>query len=439
MSAGPLLSWGRHPALPQTPTPCHWPEDIGAGLGRLHRDHGSTLAWGNGRSYGDSCLAVSGQVLAMRGLDRFLHADWERGVLRAQAGVTLSEVLQAVIPRGWFLPVLPGTGLATLGGALANDVHGKNHHRRGSFGRHVRRFALLRSDGSRRVCSPDSESALFGATIGGLGLTGIVEWVELALMPIATTQLQVLVERFGTLEQFFALSDELDAGHEFCVAWIDCTAGGSRTGRGVYSAANFAASGPLLPAAPPARRVPFTPPFPLVNGPGLKLFNSLYWQCQPARRQRRLSDWRPFFHPLDGLLEWNRLYGKRGFQQYQCLLPECEARGGTQALLQAISDAGMGSFLAVLKRCGALPSPGLLSFPRPGVTLALDFPQSTRLETGLFPRLDAIVREAGGRLYPAKDAHMSAADFRRAYPEWERLEALRDPALNSHFWQRVST
>lgn len=431
-----LYSWGRFPAIAQTAHACHWRGDITDNLQRLQRSHGSTLAYGNGRSYGDSCLASSDQVLHVRSLDRFMTVDWQTGVLQAECGVTLDQLLQVSIPRGWFVPVTPGTRFVTLGGALANDVHGKNHHVRGTFGRHVRRFSLLRSDGSRLLCSAEDNPQLFAASIGGLGLTGIIEWLELQLIPIRSSQLEARHTRFASLDEFFALSAEQDPLHEYSVAWVDCLARGQQTGRGIYSCANHAVDGELEVATGKTLRVPLTPPLSAINGLSLKAFNHLYYQHHGIGAER--MDYARFFYPLDRLLEWNRVYGPRGFQQFQCVIPDGAAADALREILQAIAAGGRGSFLAVLKRCGDLASPGLLSFPLAGTSLALDFPQHERANRQLFARLDSIVAAAGGRLYPAKDAHMSAADFRQAYPAWEQVEALRDPALCSRFWQRVS-
>ncbi len=399
----------------------------------------TVLPFGAGLSYGDSCLAASDHVLQLRSLDRFISANWTSGVLVAEAGVTLEEILVQVIPRGWFLSVTPGTKYITLGGAIANDVHGKNHHRRGTFGRHVRRFGLVRSDTGRLSCSPSENSNLYAATIGGLGLTGVIEWAEIQLVPIHASQVAGLTQRFDNLDEFFALSDELDGIHEFCVSWIDCTARGRRSGRGIYMAGNFAPEGSLTVETTRKIMVPLTPPVSLVNGLTLRAFNELYFRKAPRSRRLGRVGYEPFFYPLDAILKWNRIYGPTGFQQYQALIPPAEARHAIQALLSAVAKSRTGSFLAVLKRCGDVPSPGLLSFPQPGTTLALDFPQGERLTSELFPRLDAIVREAGGRLYPAKDAHWGGEDFRHAYPAWSELERLRDPAMMSRFWQRVTT
>jgi FAD/FMN-containing dehydrogenase len=408
-----------------------------AQLARLVAEHGTTLAYGNGRSYGDSCLASSNHVLHTRSLDRFIVPDWEHGIVLAEAGVTLGEVLAAAIPQGWFLSVVPGTQFATLGGAVANDVHGKNHHLRGTFGNHVLRFGLLRHGQPSMTCSPTENAELFHATIGGLGLTGVIDWVEIRLQPIRSSEIDTTTVRFGGLDEFFALSRELDHQHEYSVSWIDCLASGSATGRGVFMVGDHARYGELAVARRAKRRVPLTPPVSLINQLSLHAFNALYWRVHPARRRRQRVGYEPFFFPLDSILHWNRIYGRKGFQQYQCVVPEAVAEPATRALLQAIASSGQGSFLAVLKRCGNIKSPGLLSFPLEGTSLALDFPQTASLGRKLFPRLDAIVREAGGRMYPAKDAHMSGADFRQAYPAWEQLEALRDPILQSHFWKRV--
>lgn len=438
MSSRDLLSWGNYPPFPQSAMACHWPGEVVARLARA-RSHGeSTLAYGAGLSYGDSCLAASDRVLNMRVMDRFLMADWVGGILRAQAGVTLEEILSLCIPRGWFLPVTPGTKYVTLGGAIGNDVHGKNHHRQGTFGRHVRSFGLIRSDREPVTCNASTNAELFRATIGGLGLTGVIDWAEIQLFPIRSSQIEAVSQRFGELDEFFALSEELDARHEFCVSWIDCVARGRAAGRGVYMAGDFATDGSLQVASRRKLTVPLTPPMSLINPLSLRAFNELYWRRAPQTSRRTSVDYDSFFYPLDTVLKWNRIYGPSGLQQYQALIPEDTARDGIRALLGAIASSGNGSFLAVLKRCGDLPSPGWLSFPRPGTTLALDFPQSKRLVTDLFPRLDAIVRAAGGRLYPAKDAHMSGKDFRRAYPDWQRLETMRDPALMSRFWRRVT-
>jgi FAD/FMN-containing dehydrogenase len=317
-------------------------------------------------------------------------------------------------------------------------VHGKNHHVRGTFGCHVRRFGLARSDGSLFECAPDQNAELYAATIGGLGLTGLILWAEIQLMPIRSSLIDVTNIRFGNLDEFFALSERMDPLHEYSVAWVDCQSRGSALGRGIFMAGDHAPNGPLQIDQRKKHTVPFTLPVPLFNPVSLRAFNTLYYRRQLRREIRTQVGYDAYFYPLDSLLEWNRIYGRRGFQQYQCVIPRAAARDAMHAILDAIARSATGSFLAVLKRCGAIASPGLLSFPCEGTSLALDFPQRDAQNTRLFARLDAIVREAHGRLYPAKDAHMSGADFQAAYPQWRQLEALRDPAMLSRFWQRVT-
>jgi FAD/FMN-containing dehydrogenase len=433
-----LLSWGRYPRIAQTPHAVYWRDEAQARWRALRDAHGTTLAFGNGRSYGDVCLASSNHVLRTLAMDRVISADWTRGILRAEPGITVGQILALAIPRGWMLPVTPGTKYVTLGGAIANDVHGKNHHVRGTFGRHVRAFGLARSDGSLIECSPDANTDLFKATIGGLGLTGLILWAEFSLMPIRTSQIDTKSIRFGELDEFFDLSAEYDARHEYCVAWVDCASRGDALGRGIFMAADHASHGTLEVEERTSRTVPFTPPASLVNGFTLRAFNELYYRRQKKPVEISRVGYDGYFYPLDSLLEWNRIYGPSGFQQYQCVVPEASARDAMRAMLDCISASGTGSFIAVLKRCGDIASPGLLSFPMGGTSLALDFPQRDRRNTQLFAALDMIVREAGGRLYPAKDAHMPAADFRAAYPQWQQLESLRDPAMLSHFWKRMT-
>jgi len=431
-----LYSWGRYPDKPQRGHAASWRDGLPELLAQVSKSHTSTLPYGNGRSYGDSCLSTSNHVLQMRSLDRFIKVDWQLGTVCAEAGVTLAEILALAIPQGWFLSVTPGTQFATLGGAIANDVHGKNHHLRGTFGRHVLGFGLLR-DREVWACSATENAHLYGATIGGLGLTGVITWACIQLIPICASQINSTMVRFDNLAEFFSLSAELDHRHEYSVAWIDCLAKGESIGRGVFIVGDHAGYGALDVDKRNKLNVPLIPPLSLINNLSLRAFNHTYWHAHPSQRKQVRSGYEPFFYPLDRILHWNRVYGPRGFQQYQCVIPDSAAEVAMREILGVIADAGQGSFLAVLKRCGDIESPGLLSFPLPGASLALDFPQKQGL-VPLFLRLDRIVHEAGGRLYPAKDAHMSGADFRRAYPAWEQLEALRDPSLNSHFWKRVT-
>jgi FAD/FMN-containing dehydrogenase len=374
----------------------------------------------------------------MRGMDRLLSVDWLSGVIVAQAGLSLDALIRLALPLGWFLPVTPGTRFVTLGGAVANDVHGKNHHVNGTFGCHVRQLTLYRSDEGLVMCSRNERPELFYATVGGLGLTGIIISIELQMRRVASSQIEQHSIRFGNLDEFFDISRQYDPHYEYSVSWIDCLAKGKHSGRGYYMAGSHACEGPLVSEAPSQWALPFELPLSLVTALSVKMFNMAYYHRQLAKEVHRSVSYASFFYPLDGIRHWNRIYGKKGFQQYQCVLPRQHGREVVGAAIAEITRSGSGSFLAVLKQFGDIASPGLLSFPLPGVTLALDFPQRELVNTRLFNKLNALVHEAGGRLYPAKDAQMSATHFQKAYPVWEQLEAQRDPQLLSQFWKRVT-
>jgi FAD/FMN-containing dehydrogenase len=399
----------------------------------------TVLPFGNGRSYGDSCLNAGGALLQTRSLDRFIRFDRETGVLACEAGTLLAEILHLTVPAGWFLPVVPGTCYVTVGGAIANDVHGKNHHVAGSFGRHVRQLELLRSDGARLTCSPADNSDWFAATVGGLGLTGLVTWAELQLRPIRGPRLDADSIRFANLDELFSLCAELERDFEYTVAWIDCLGRGKRLGRGLLQCANHGQQRVSSePVTDKKMAVPFAPPVSLVNALSLRVFNTMYYHRQRGRRRRTSEHFQGFFFPLDRILNWNRLYGPAGFYQYQCVVPMSVAREATGELLDTIARSGSGSVLAVLKRFGSLVSPGMLSFPREGVTLALDFPNKGAAVERLFRSLDLIVSAAGGALYPAKDARMPGTLFRSGYPRWQVFANYIDPACSSSFWRRTT-
>ena len=428
------LSWGRYPqVVPAAVHRVHWTdEDWPSG-------HASMLPYGNGRSYGDSCLNDGGTLLDMRGLNRILDFDRSTGILRCEAGVLLADILSLVVPMGWFLPVTPGTRFVTVGGAIANDVHGKNHHRTGTFGQHVLRLALRRPDQEGVIlCSASESEALFRATIAGLGLTGIILWAEIKLRTIANAAVDSETIRFAHLKAFFELSAESDHDYEYTVAWIDCLASGKSLGRGLFMRGNHAAPQEKLPTAPRKHRsFPLEIPYPLVNAWSLRAFNSLYYRKQLASVKRSISHYEPFFYPLDSILHWNRLYGQRGFLQYQCVVPPDSAADAIRALLETIAKAKSGSFLAVLKMFGDRQSSGLLSFPRPGATLALDFPYQGQRTLDLLNNLDKIVASSGGAVYPAKDARMSGEHFRQYFPCWEEFQHFIAPQFSSAFWRRV--
>lgn len=398
----------------------------------------SVLAVGLGRSYGDSGLNSDGCLLDMRRLNRIISFDRERGVLIAEAGLSLDHLLQVTVPAGWFVQTTPGTRFVTLGGAIANDVHGKNHHRAGTFGRSVRRLGLLRSDGSEHVLDRTDNGALFRATIGGLGLTGIITWVELDLARIPSSFLDVERRPFGNLDEFFSIVAGSDA-FEHTVAWIDCAGSGSTLGRGIFQRANWSEQAEY--EAHGARQkvsVPVDLPGAMLNKYSVRAFNALYYRLQKMAPANSRVHYAPLFYPLDSVGQWNRLYGRRGFFQYQCVLPPETAHDATAELLTRISHSGGGSFLAVLKTFGDLPSAGMLSFPREGTTLALDFPNKGEVTLRALAYLDQIVLAAGGRLYPAKDGRMPGEMFRAGYPELTDFSKHVDHAFSSDFWRRIS-
>jgi len=392
------------------------------------------LAYGMGRSYGDVCLNPGGVLWRTTGLDRFISFDQARGVLRCEAGVLLRDIQQLAVARGWMLPVTPGTQLATVGGAIANDVHGKNHHVHGSFGDHVRRIELLRTDGSRIECGPAENAPWFAATVGGLGLTGVIGTAELQLRPVAGPWLDTETLPYDNLDEFFQLADASEAAWEHTVSWIDCLSG---RGRGIFLRANHGdAPGRAEPVARP-RTMPFVPPVSLVNRLSLAPFNAAYFNLHKSRAGKAVAHYQAYFYPLDNLMEWNRMYGPNGFYQYQSVVPRAAGRSAVQAMLKAIADSGEGSFLAVLKTFGERQAPGMLSFPQPGVTLALDFPNRSERTRRLFERLDAIVAEAGGRIYMAKDARMPRSLFESGYPRLAEFLSYRDPGISSAMSRRL--
>ena len=399
------------------------------------------LAFGLGRSYGDSCFNDGGELLLTASLDHVLAFDELQGLVRCEAGTTLDEILQIAVPRGWFLPTTPGTKYVTIGGAIANDIHGKNHHRAGTFGCHVTQFELLRSNGERLVCSPDRHRELFGATIGGLGLTGLITWAEFQLRRIHNSMIEMESLKFAGLDEFFEISAASDKHFEHTVAWVDCLATGAALGRGVFLRGNHA--GPQIQGLPlhrpPRWSVPFEFPDFALNHFTIKAFNTLYYARAGGAVSRKVVHYDPFFYPLDTLHCWNRIYGRRGFFQYQFVVPFSSDHGALREIFARISTSGQGSFLAVLKTFGDRKSPGLLSFPFPGVTLALDFANRGASTLALFTELDRIVLAAGGRIYPAKDARMPARTFQDCYPCWQDFRPYVDPAFSSSFWRRVTS
>jgi FAD/FMN-containing dehydrogenase len=422
-----INSWGR---LGQFEHTVHRLSDRLSVATQLQHDRYG-LAFGMGRSYGDVCLNPGGVLWNTTGLDRFISFDEHSGKLVCEAGVLLRDIQRLCVPRGWMLPVVPGTQYVTAGGAIANDIHGKNHHKAGSFGDHVLQFTLARTDGSLMQYRPGD--ALFAATVGGLGLTGVITELALQLQRVPGPWLAVETLPYRNLNEFFELADSSEAEWEHTVSWVDCLSG---EGRGIFMRANAVDAGKDQPAPGRTIRVPFVPPVSLVNRWSLRPFNAMYFHTKKTQRTS-LQHYEAFFHPLDKVLDWNRMYGPHGFFQYQCVLPRKLGKDAIQAILRRIARSGTGSFLAVLKTFGERESKGMLSFAMPGVTLALDFPNQGASTLQLLSALDAIVREAKGRLYPAKDARMPVDLFESGYPRLKEFLVHRDAGISSAMSRRL--
>lgn len=426
-------SWGRYPKMQAEVVPLHWTTDFPL----PHAPAAKQLPVGLGRSYGDVCLLEGGTLLQTSGMDRLLHFDAATGVLRCEAGVSLQQILDFAVPRGFFLPVTPGTKYVTVGGAIANDIHGKNHHVAGTFGRHVLRFELVRSDGSRFVASPVENPEWFAATIGGMGLTGLIAWAEIRLRPIVSRKIAYRGVKFHGIDEFFALSQA--ASSEYTVAWIDCVSTGRNFARGIFMQGDHAQEpGPLRKSKEPKLVFPFNLPSIALNRWSMAAFNALYFHKQLGKQKIGPVDYEPFFYPLDAVLHWNRMYGRQGLLQFQNVIPPASGREGMIEILKAITKSGLASFLAVIKFFGDLPSSGMMSFPTPGVMLALDFPIRREVSFDLVDRLARITLEHGGRMYSAKDARMTAEQFQAFYPQWQEFARYVDPGFDSAFWQRVT-
>jgi FAD/FMN-containing dehydrogenase len=433
-------SWGRYPR------PQHLgvvePESVDDVQNMLMSDISPLLPRGAGRSYGDSCLNDRGYLVLTSRLTEVRSFDLQTGVIRCECGVTFDHLLARTVPMGWFLPVTPGTKFVTVGGAIANDVHGKNHHRSGSFGNHVLAFELLRSDGTAIRCSRTHNKDWFHATIGGLGLTGLLVWADVQLKRVDGPYVNSETIRFGNLSEFADLSKSSRDAYEYTVAWIDVLASGAKLGRGVFFRGNHSE----LKAADVAIRsakssswtnVPWDMPEFLLSPLTVKIFNSLYYHKHLRKLHSTLVHYDGFFYPLDGIQNWNRLYGRRGFLQWQCVIPFEAGYDCIAELLAVIAKSRLGSFLVVMKEFGTTPAEGMLSFPAPGITLALDFANVGSELLQMLSTLDMIVLRAKGRIYPAKDARMTRDTFRASFPKVEAFRSYLDPKFSSSFWRRV--
>ncbi|WP_298454559.1 FAD-binding oxidoreductase [uncultured Cellulomonas sp.] len=421
-------------------------DGVAAALAR--RDPRGVVVRGLGRSYGDAAQNAGGTVLDLTGLRRVLAVDVERATVTAEAGVSLDHLMRTLLPLGLFVPVTPGTRQVTVGGAIAADVHGKDHHVRGSFSRHVAGMDLMLADGSVRHLTPDGSPDLFWATVGGMGLTGVILRAQLRMLPVQTSSVVVDTERVPDLDAVMDRMTTDDERYTYSVAWVDCLARGGALGRSVLTRGWPArldqlppgARGRALAFAPRrAPTVPVTSPVPLVNRSAVRVLNEAWYRRAPRERRRDVQGIAEFFHPLDVVESWPRVYGPRGFVQYQLVVP-FSAPDAVRRCLQTLHRHDVVVSLAVLKRFGP-GTPAPLSFPAPGWTLALDLPVVPDL-AGVLDRLDALVLDAGGRVYLAKDARFPASDLHRMYPDIDRWRQVRrsvdpDGVLSSDLSRRL--
>ncbi len=396
------------------------------------------LPRGLGRSYGDVCVNDGGTLLHNFRRDRLLAFDDATGLLTCEAGASLADIAQALLPRGWFLPVVPGTRYVTVGGAIANDVHGKNHHIAGSFGRFVGSCQLHRSDW-QSTQSVSATDAMFPWVIGGLGLSGLIREATVQMKRVAGPGIMQETRLFGgdgSINDYLAL-DEASAPWEYTVGWIDTL---DRGLRGVFFRGKHCEGPDAWLAPKPAHlTMPVDAPQWALGRWSAKAFNAAYYRAQSMRTAQRetIPLWQ-FFFPLDAVNAWNRAYGKRGFIQYQFVVPGGASLETVPRILAHLREANVASYLAVIKTFGASASMGRMSFPMAGTTVALDIPAPNANDLRALDRADAMVADVGGRVYPAKDARMSAAMYQRFFPQWRELEAMRDPAISSSFWRRVT-
>ena len=421
------------PALPTVPTLSAWGRLPKPGSELVSEDLarascGANLSRGLGRSYGDSSLpaTASDRVIATRRANRVLTFNATTGVLRAEAGLSLAEVNRLFIPRGFFTPVTPGTKFVTLGGMVSSDVHGKNHHVEGCFGEHVRSMKMRLADGSLVETSPVAEPELFWATVGGMGLLGHVLEVEFTLKRIPSPWILMESERVGGIDEFLVALGTAAPKWPMTVGWIDCLNGGKNLGRGVLMAGRWAEphEAPAeLPPVPGALAVPFDFPNIALNKYTASLFNFAYYWKQLSKVVTKVLSPEPFFYPLDAVLEWNRVYGSRGFTQYQCVIPRAAGAPAVREFMVRLTKFGAASPLCVIKDCGP-EGQGILSFPLEGTSIAIDMAVSPEIQR-VIDSLNAFVIETGGRIYLTKDAFTTAADFRRMEPRLPRFEAAR--------------
>ncbi|PCH63033.1 MAG: FAD-linked oxidase [SAR86 cluster bacterium] len=430
-----IHGWGRYPKIMSQ----EFAPDNRAGIEAILQQQTHLIARGAGRSYGDSSLA--NKHLSSRRLDHFIHFDKVSGLLTCEAGVTIEAILNITVAQGWILPVLPGTQYITIGGAIASDIHGKNHHMDGCFSQHVHSLKIMLASGDTNTCSPNENRELFRASCGGMGLTGIIIEASLQLIKISSPYIQQQSISTNNLEETFDVLEK-HMNSKYSVAWLDCIAKGERLGRSVvFIGEHLQTQDNLKPQHSLFNKlslsIPFSTPALLLNKTTMGVFNKLYYARATKQAGLHRSHYQSYFFPLDSIQHWNRLYGAAGFLQYQFVLPSSNALIGMSEILEKITTAGKGSFLSVLKKFGA-SNANYLSFPIEGYTLTLDFKYEANL-LAFLEELDQIVLNYGGRLYLAKDARMSEATFKRSYPNWQEFMEIKqtlDP--NNLFSSRQS-
>jgi FAD/FMN-containing dehydrogenase len=396
------------------------------------------LAKGLGRSYGDVGLNENATLVSTENLNKIISFDKETGILDCQSGLSFEDILNTIIPEGWFLPVVPGTRNITIGGAIANDIHGKNHHKDGTFGNYIKSIKLLRSDGVILDCDENKNSDYFNSTIAGLGLTGIIISAEIKLKKIKSAYIDVKTFKFNSLDEYWEINSQCEKIYDYTVSWVDCLYSKKNSLRGIYIAGNHSKN---LEDNKTKREIklkfPFTPPFSFVNNMSMRVLNFLYYSLN-KRSNESIQYYKNFFFPLDVIQNWNKAYGKNGFFQYQFVIPKENAPKALKNILEILQRNNQVPALGVLKNFGKMESPGLLSFPLEGVTLALDFPNKGKKTKTLFDELNKVVISNHGRLYPAKDALMQKKEFQKGYHKIEQFKKFIDPKFSSSFWRRVN-
>jgi FAD/FMN-containing dehydrogenase len=420
-----LLSWGMYPRINNTV----FKYDKEETLKQIINEQNKLIPFGNGRSYGDSALSTN--IINVKPKDYFIDFNKENGLLHVQAGVLLSDILESYVPRGWFLKVTPGTKFVTIGGAIASDVHGKNHHVEGCFSECIKEFNIMLANGEIVTCSKETTPELFKATCGGMGLTGIILDAKIYLKKINSQYIDQITIKTKNLKETFEAFEKY-SDKPYSVAWIDCLAKGNDIGKCLLMVGDFRDDGKLDYKPKSQKNIPFNFPSFTLNNWSVRIFNWLYYGKTKNGVSKQIVDIDTFFYPLDAIGHWNRIYGKNGFTQYQFILPKENSYNGLKEILKTISDSGKGSFLAVLKLYGKA-NENWLSFPMEGYSLALDF----KIENGLFEllhMLDKIVLKYNGRIYLTKDVRVSKETFEQGYPNINKFRQFRkENEMNKKF------